>query len=71
MTSIHTHPCATELAPETTWIKSSYSTQDNGNCVEIAPLTAEVGIRDSKVKDGPALRVRSATWSAFVEFIVR
>ncbi|WP_199829228.1 DUF397 domain-containing protein [Streptomyces rimosus] len=66
---MNTHIPAAALAPEGAWFKSSYSTQDNGNCVEIAALTSEVGVRDSKVADGPALRVRPAAWSAFVEFI--
>lgn len=39
-----------------TWIKSSYSGSDGGNCVEVAPgFPGLVPVRDSKVPDGPAL----------------
>ncbi|MBM7055274.1 DUF397 domain-containing protein [Streptomyces durocortorensis] len=48
------------------WFKSSYSSDQGGNCVEIATHPAAVHIRDSKVTDGPVLTVEPATWSAFV-----
>ncbi|WP_078872576.1 DUF397 domain-containing protein [Streptomyces peucetius] len=57
------------MAHEGAWFKSSYSDGTGNNCVEVANLATQVGVRDSKVKDGPALRVRPAAWSAFVEFI--
>ncbi|MFJ2816427.1 DUF397 domain-containing protein [Streptomyces sp. NPDC087294] len=38
---IRAHAVSTELAPEGAWFKSSYSTQDGGNCVEVADLNAE------------------------------
>ncbi|MFJ4435283.1 DUF397 domain-containing protein [Streptomyces sp. NPDC088923] len=31
-----------------TWVKSSYSGGDNGDCVEIAPGETAVPVRDSK-----------------------
>ncbi|MQT05077.1 DUF397 domain-containing protein [Streptomyces jumonjinensis] len=58
------------MAPETAWFKSSYSSQDNGNCVEVAVLGHRIGIRDSKKKSGPALAVEAPAWSAFVGFAV-
>ncbi|MEU7160559.1 DUF397 domain-containing protein [Streptomyces chrestomyceticus] len=67
--TINTHIPAAALAPEGAWFKSSYSDGTGNNCVEVANLTIQIGVRDSKVKHGPALRVRPATWSAFVEFI--
>jgi hypothetical protein len=59
---------STALAPDTAWHRSSYSRQNNGDCVEMATLpTGEIAIRDSKNKPGPALRVTPAAWTAFLE----
>ncbi|MBK6013559.1 DUF397 domain-containing protein [Streptomyces sp. MBT53] len=63
---IHQHAVSTELAPEGAWFKSSYSTGEGGNCVEVAALSTKVGVRDSKNAAGPALAVRTGAWSAFV-----
>ena len=40
-----------------TWRKSSHSTQEGGQCVELADLHTTVGIRDSKDPQGPILHV--------------
>jgi hypothetical protein len=49
------------------WIKSSYSDDNGGNCVEIAPgFPDTVPVRDSKTPDGPVLLVTRSAWSAFV-----
>lgn len=42
--------------PHTTWRMSSHSTQEGGQCVELANFDATVGIRDSTDPDGPMLR---------------
>lgn len=63
---IHKRAVSTDLAPEGAWFKSSYSTPEGGNCVEVADLNTEVGIRDSKNAAGPALVVPADAWSAFV-----
>ena len=48
------------------WIKSSYSGENGGNCIEIAPGFPEtVPVRDSKNPDGPVLVVTRSAWSAF------
>ncbi|MEU3277182.1 DUF397 domain-containing protein [Streptomyces antibioticus] len=47
------------------WFKSSYSDSEGGNCVEVA-LSADVHVRDSKVPDGPALRLAASAWEAFL-----
>ncbi|WP_242909269.1 DUF397 domain-containing protein [Actinomadura terrae] len=39
------------------WYKSSYSTQEGGNCVELASLDSSVGIRDSKTPHTPHLSI--------------
>lgn len=40
-----------------TWRKSSRSSPNGGNCVEVADLPSGVGVRDSKDPDGPKLVV--------------
>ncbi|MEU2827399.1 DUF397 domain-containing protein [Streptomyces lavendulae] len=50
------------------WRKSSYSTGDGGNCVEVADgVTGLVPVRDSKVPGGPVLMLSAAAWAPFVE----
>jgi hypothetical protein len=50
-----------------TWVKSSYSDGNGGNCIEIAPVFPDtVPIRDSKNPDGPVLLVTRSAWSAFL-----
>ncbi|NEA21291.1 DUF397 domain-containing protein [Actinomadura bangladeshensis] len=39
------------------WRKSSHSTQEGGQCVEMADLEAALGIRDSTDPGGPVLKV--------------
>lgn len=39
------------------WRRSSYSTSNGGNCVELAGLPVGVAVRDSKDPDGPVLLV--------------
>ncbi|GAB3952524.1 DUF397 domain-containing protein [Streptomyces sparsus] len=64
--AITTHLTALDVAEEAAWYKSSYSNDQGGACVEIAALTGEVGIRDSKDRSGPALVVPASAWSAFI-----
>jgi len=48
------------------WRKSSYSSGNGGNCVEVAvSLPGMVAVRDSKDPDGPALMVTPAQWRSF------
>ncbi|MEU3960562.1 DUF397 domain-containing protein [Streptomyces buecherae] len=49
------------------WRKSSYSGNNGGNCVEVAPgFAGVVPVRDSKDPNGPALAFSSSAWAAFV-----
>ncbi|GAA2715652.1 DUF397 domain-containing protein [Micromonospora olivasterospora] len=49
------------------WRKSTRSSGNGGNCVEVADnLPGVVGVRDSKDKEGPVLTFGPASWKAFV-----
>ncbi|MEU5049593.1 DUF397 domain-containing protein [Streptomyces sp. NPDC021096] len=66
--TINAYLTALEVADETSWFKSSYSTQDNGGgCVSIAVLPGRVGIRDSKQKNGPAFVTPASAWASFTD----
>ncbi len=48
------------------WRKSSYSSGNGGNCVEVAAnLPGAVAVRDSKDPDGPKLMLSRAAWRVF------
>lgn len=47
------------------WIKSSYSSSEGGNCIEVATQPSAIHIRDSKNTD-PNLTVTPGTWAAFL-----
>ena len=52
------------------WIQSPYSGPDGGDCVEIAKLrNGQVGVRDSKNPDGPALVFTPTEWNAFTRWL--
>ncbi|MDW6063012.1 DUF397 domain-containing protein [Streptomyces sp. FXJ1.4098] len=47
------------------FVKSSYSS-GGGECVEVATNVPDaVAIRDSKIPDGPILRIPPTAWTAF------
>ncbi|MGX2996528.1 DUF397 domain-containing protein [Streptomyces sp. JNUCC 64] len=52
------------------WVKSSYSTQNGGACVEWAPAyasaTGTVPVRDSKDPSGPVLNLPAHAFASFV-----
>ncbi|MCM0677504.1 DUF397 domain-containing protein [Micromonospora phytophila] len=49
------------------WRKSSRSSGNGGDCVEVADnLPGVVGVRDSKDPAGPALLFAPPAWRAFV-----
>ncbi|MEV8630379.1 DUF397 domain-containing protein [Streptosporangium sp. NPDC051023] len=52
------------------WRKSSLSSTNGGNCVEVASnLPGIVAVRDSKDPAGPALLFSPSGWGAFLEAI--
>jgi hypothetical protein len=46
------------------WRKSTHSL--NNGCVEVAFVDGQVGVRDSKDPDGPALVFTASEWEAFI-----
>lgn len=51
------------------WVKSSYSTSDGPECVEVAASPGAVRVRDSKDVEGPQLAFTPAAWSAFLAYV--
>ncbi|MFI1645822.1 DUF397 domain-containing protein [Streptomyces avidinii] len=49
-----------------TWVKSSYSTNDGPNCVEVAHTPGTVLVRDSKRPEYARLAVAPGAWTGFV-----
>jgi hypothetical protein len=51
---------------ELTWRKSSHSDNLGGNCIEVAPLSQAVGVRDSKNPDGPKLVLKLSVFRTLI-----
>jgi uncharacterized protein DUF397 len=49
------------------WRKSSYTTSNGGNCVEVAGQESRVLVRDTKDRTGPMLRFAPDSWRRFAE----
>ncbi|MEV5882731.1 DUF397 domain-containing protein [Streptomyces sp. NPDC052020] len=58
------------MTPELKWTKSSYSSNDGPECVEVAvsPTTPAVHVRDSKDVNGARLAFTGASWARFLAF---
>ncbi|MEW1995421.1 DUF397 domain-containing protein [Streptomyces coelicoflavus] len=56
--------------PTTTqWRKSSYSSDQGGDCLEVAETPhATVAVRDSKTPAGPTLTLAPAVFTTFVDW---
>jgi hypothetical protein len=52
------------------WIKSSYSSEEGGECVEVAAFPQTIHVRDSKDTARPGLAVGPDTWAMFVGYAV-
>ncbi|MEU3481692.1 DUF397 domain-containing protein [Streptomyces sp. NPDC033754] len=48
------------------WFKSSYSSGEGGECVEVATDGAAIRVRDSKEHGGPQLAFARDAWAGFV-----
>ncbi|MBP0456348.1 DUF397 domain-containing protein [Streptomyces montanisoli] len=55
-------------AAELAWFKSTYSSGEGGQCVEVADAVHSVHVRDSKDTSRPGLTTRADAWRAFVGF---
>ncbi len=54
------------MSADGTWIKSSYSGGQGGDCVEVAARPADrVAVRDSKDQAGPRLQFTHEAWQVF------
>ncbi|WP_344903645.1 DUF397 domain-containing protein [Actinomadura meridiana] len=49
------------MTPRPAWRKSSHSSSQGDECVELADLGKVVGVRDSKDPDGPKLFITPGT----------
>lgn len=56
---------------ELKWFKSSYSSNDGPDCVEIANTVDAVHVRDSKDTCGPQLAFAPQGWAAFLTYAAR
>lgn len=54
---------------ELAWFKSSYSTGDGGQCVEVSVCPYAVYVRDSKDTARPSVAVGPDSWGRFVGFV--
>ncbi|MFF5114276.1 DUF397 domain-containing protein [Streptosporangium sp. NPDC000509] len=58
-----------------TWVKSSLSGDNGGDCVEVARLEDSanhsnlIAVRDSKDPDGPKLLLTPTTWTTFLNHL--
>ncbi|MER6676102.1 DUF397 domain-containing protein [Streptomyces sp. NPDC000983] len=52
------------------WIKSSYSSEEGGECIEVATCPHTIHVRDSKDTSRPGLVVGTGAWAAFVGYTV-
>ncbi|TDT32293.1 uncharacterized protein DUF397 [Streptomyces sp. BK208] len=59
------------MTPALEWFKSSYSSNDGPECVEvaIAPAHPTVHVRDSKDREGARLTFADVSWTAFVHTV--
>ncbi|MEU8650788.1 DUF397 domain-containing protein [Streptomyces sp. NPDC048737] len=57
-----------EDSPGQEWIRSSYSTDEGPDCVEVATAPVHVLVRDSKHPQGPRLTLAPTAWTAFLPY---
>ncbi|MEU6598345.1 DUF397 domain-containing protein [Streptomyces flaveolus] len=61
-----THRVSELTVPESAWFKSSYSSGEGGECVEVAAHAATVLVRDSKRPAEARLSFAADAWAGFV-----
>lgn len=58
------------MSTDLQWFKSSHSSEEGGNCVEVAAHPHAIHVRDSKNLTVPALALSPAAWAAFLKHTV-
>lgn len=53
------------------WRKSTYSSGNGGECIEVADHASRVLVRDTKNRSGPALRFTPGAWRRFADRVKR
>ena len=43
----------------------------NGNCVEVGSAPGAIGVRDTKDRGGPVLKISATGWSSFLSAVKR
>ncbi|MET7272250.1 DUF397 domain-containing protein [Streptomyces flaveolus] len=56
------------MPEEFQWRKSSHSSDQGGECVEVAELPSSVAVRDSKDPAGPVLALAPAAFVTFLDW---
>jgi hypothetical protein len=51
------------------WRKSSFSSANGSNCVEVAEVAEAMAVRDSKDRHGSALLFTPTSWTAFIDAV--
>ncbi|RFU42769.1 DUF397 domain-containing protein [Actinomadura logoneensis] len=54
---------------EARWRKSSWSGSTDSDCVEVAPVSRFIALRDSKAPDSGALFVTPTAWRALLHSV--
>ncbi|MFE7600003.1 DUF397 domain-containing protein [Streptomyces sp. NPDC057494] len=57
------------MSTDLDWFKSSYSSEQGGDCIEVAAQPDAIHIRDSKDTALPSFEVSPAAWDAFVSAV--
>ncbi|MFJ2090222.1 DUF397 domain-containing protein [Streptomyces sp. NPDC087901] len=58
------------MSTDLQWFKSSHSSEEGGNCVEVATRPHAIHVRDSKDLTVPALTLSPSAWTAFLKHTV-
>ncbi|MBZ3907428.1 DUF397 domain-containing protein [Streptomyces griseiscabiei] len=56
------------MSTDLTWFKSSYSSPQGDDCIEIATTPTTIHIRDSKDTTRPHFDLGPSAWAAFVSY---
>nr|WP_225835162.1 DUF397 domain-containing protein [Streptomyces sp. NK08204] len=50
------------------WMKSSYSTADGPDCVQVTAVPGRIVVRDSKNPTGPRIALTPTAWATFLPY---